>query len=450
MIQVMDVRDRSAWLLFAAVVATVLVAQGLLIFNPGYMSHDELQWGYYAERFVGGFFGNHLWGDLHTFQYRPVTFSLWVELSRRFFTHPYMFHAVLVGWGAVNAGLLGALMRRCGVSPGVAYAAALVFALGPYAAYTHGWVATIADLIWVSCALLIAVLFQYGVRLAIALPVAFALCAWALLAKESAIVIPALVVVAWWFSGRDRRWAWAFAATALPVAIYLALRLKSILFAEGSTGSIYHWSLLNIPTRWLEYQLFPVLTTRLGAGDFLDKGFGSRLVLTGIVWWLLLAWSLSRAGWRWLLAFVVAGAAALGPVLILAEAANHYGYGFAAVTAVVCALAWKQLGVWNRLIVAAFGVMCVWHGVTITRSIHDIGVKQSHFSPQLASAIAASQAPVRLRPEDERDRWIYIRLTHEIPAYQGVPMGDRVQLVAQGEQADYLILDDGSLKRTAD
>jgi hypothetical protein len=28
--------------------------------------------------------------------------------------------------------------------------------------------------------------------------------------------------------------------------------------------------------------LFPVLTTRLGAGDFLDKGFGSRFVLKGV------------------------------------------------------------------------------------------------------------------------------------------------------------------------
>jgi hypothetical protein len=32
---------------------------------------------------------------------------------------------------------------------------------------------------------------------------------------------------------RDRGWVWASAATALQMAIYLALRSKSILFAEG-------------------------------------------------------------------------------------------------------------------------------------------------------------------------------------------------------------------------
>ncbi|WP_158407923.1 hypothetical protein [Dyella japonica] len=426
----------------------MLAAQALLIFNPGYLSHDELQWGYYAQQISGGFFSNGLWGDLHAFQYRPLTFSLWIELSRRLFEHPYAFHAILVGWGAINAGLLAVLMRRSGASVAVAWLAALVFALGPYAAHTHGWVATIADLIWVSCALLIASLLKSGVRLAFALPVMFALCAMALLAKESAIVIPALIALGWWFSGREKRWGWAFVATAAPVAIYLALRLNSILFAGGNTGSIYQWSVMNIPARWFEYQVFPMLTGRLGAGDFLAKGLANRAIIVAMAWWLLLAWSLGRAGGRWLAAFLLGGVVALGPVLVLADAANHYGYGFAAVTAAVCALAWKRLAVTGRVIVVLIGAMCVWHGVNIIRSMHDIGVKQAHFSPQLAEAVASNPSPVRLRPENERDRWIYIRLTHDIPAYRGVPIGDRVQLVPQGESADYLIRNDGSLQRT--
>ncbi len=444
----MDVRNRYGWLLFFAVLACVLVGQALLIFNPGYLSHDELQWGYYAEQLRGGFFGNGLWGDVHVFQYRPLTFSLWIELSRRLFEHPYAFHAVLVGWGAINAGLLAVLLQRSGTSVAVAWSAALVFALGPYAAQTHGWVATIADLIWVSCALLIALLQKSDMRLILALPLMFALCAMALLAKESAIVIPALAALGWWFSGREKRWAWTFAATAVPVAIYLALRLKSILFAGGNTGSIYQWSLLNIPVRWFEYQVFPMLTSRLGTGDFLAKGLGSRGIMVAMGWWLLLAWSLGRAGAHWLAAFLLAGAVALGPVLVLADAANHYGYGFAAVTAAVCALAWKRIAVPGRVIVILIGAMCIWHGVNIMRSVHDIGVKQAHFSPQLAEAVAANPAPVRLRPENEKERWVYIRLTHDIPAYRGVPIGDRVQLVPAGAPTDYLIRNDGSLQRS--
>lgn len=442
----MEKKNGHAWMLFIVVLACVLAAEALLIFNPGYLSHDELQWGYFATKANGGFFADGLWGDLHAFQYRPLTFSLWMVLSRHLFEHPYAFHAVLVGWGAVNAGLLAVLLRRKGVSFTAAGLAALVFAVGPYAAHTHGWVGTIADLIWVGCALQIALLIQGGVRLSLALPVVSALSVIALFAKESAIVLPALAALAWWFSGREKRWAWAFAATAVPVAIYLAVRLKSILFASGETGSIYQWSLLNIPVRWFEYQVFPMMTGRLGAGDFLSKGLGNRAIIVAMAWWLLLAWSLGRVGGRWLAAFLLAGAAALGPVLLLAGAANQYGYGFEAVTVAICALAWSRFPLSGRVIVVAIGVMCVWHGITIMRSVHDIGVKQSHFSPQLAEAVVQSRTPVRLRPVNEKDRWIYIRLTHEIPAYRGVVIGDRVQLVPEGAPADYLILDDGSLK----
>jgi hypothetical protein len=435
----MDAPARNRWMLFAATLAIVLVVQSPLVFNPGYFSHDELQWAYYATRLQGGFFGNALWTDVHAFQYRPLTFSLWVLLSRNLFEHPYAFHAVIVTWGAANAGLMALLLRRYGVTTWGALAAALVFALGPYAAYVHGWVGTIADLIWMSCTLLIGLLAKEGRRPAWVFAGVFALTSVALLAKEASIVIPALVLLAWWYSGRQRAWGVAAVASAAPVLLYLLLRLKAILFASEPTGAIYHWSLLSIPARWLEYQLFPVLTSRLGAGDFLVKGLTSRAVVVAAVMWLLLAWSLGRAGLRWLLAFLLGGAAALGPVLLLAGGANQYGYGFAAVTAGVVALAWGSMQRAPRVLAAVIACLCVWHGVNIMRSTHDIGVKQSRFSPALAKAVASSPTPVRVRPLIEKDRWIYLRLTHEIPSYRGVPIGDRVQLVEADEPMDYLI-----------
>jgi hypothetical protein len=234
------------------------------------------------------------------------------------------------------------------------------------------------------------------------------------------------------------------------VMIYLALRIKTILFAPAAVGSIYHWSFLSIPARWTEYQLFPLMRDRLGAGDFLVYGLHGRHIWFAIIEWLLLAWALQRAGWRWLLAFLVGGAAALGPVLILAEAANQYGYGFAAVTAGVCALAWPHMKRMPRIVVAVVGVICIWHGVVVMRSIHDIGEKQSRFSPAIAAAVASTQQyPVRLLPQVEKDRWIYIRLTFDIPAYHDIPIGQRIVLAEPGSPADYLILSDGTLQPTA-
>lgn len=437
------------WLSFAFAVICVLVVQLPLIFNPGYLSHDEFQWAYLAQRTGGGFFGNGLWQDVFSFQYRPLTFSLWMMLSKHLFDHPEAFHAVLVLMGACNAGLLAVLLRGCGLPLQTALAGALVFALGPYAMHTHGWIGCIADLIWVGCTLAIGIVSQRE-RLAWAATAASVLTAVALMAKESAIVIPALLVLAWWFSARRKAWGVAAIASAVPVLIYLALRIKAILFAPAAAGSIYHWSFLSIPVRWTEYQLFPLMRDRLGAGDFLGQGLHGRHIWFAVVGWLFLAVALHRTGWRWLLAFVVGGAAALGPVLILAEAANQYGYGFAAVTAGVCALAWPHMKRAPRIVVTIVGVLCIWHGVVVMRSIHDIGEKQSRFSPAMAAAVASTQQyPVRLRPQVEKDRWIYTRLTFDIPEYRGVPIGQRIVLADPGALSDYVILSDGSLQPVA-
>lgn len=441
----METRGRHLWTLFVVAVLCVLLAQSLLIFNPGYYSHDELQWGYFATQVQGGFFGNGLWTDIHAFQYRPLTFSLWMALSRRLFDHPYAFHAVIVAWGAINAGMLGVLLHRYGAKPVVSLLGALVFALGPYAAYTHGWVGTIADLAWLSCALTVALIAREDNRQVIILAATFMLTSMALLAKESAIVLPGLFALAWWFSGRKRHWGLACLTSLIPVAIYLALRVKAILFATATTGTIYQWSFLSIPTRWLEYQLFPTLTTRFGANDFLQKAVGRRMAIGAAIAWLLLAWSLWRTGGRWFAAFLLGGIVALGPVLLLSGAANQYGYAFATVTAGVVALAWGNMARPAQIIVAVIATLCVWHGVNITLSMREAGVRQAHFSPALATAVAATPHVVRLRLQSEDDRWTYLRLTHDVPSYQGVAIGDRVRLVGTGEPADFIIDRQGEL-----
>ena len=75
------------------------------------------------------------------------------------------------------------------------------------------------------------------------------------------------------------------------------------------------------------------------------------------------------------------------------------------------------------------------------------GTRAIGVSPALARAIAAQpgDAPVRLRIGKNAKPWIFQRLTHEIPAYDGVPIGDRVHLVEPVAQADYEIEPDGTL-----
>ena len=81
------------------------------------------------------------------------------------------------------------------------------------------------------------------------------------------------------------------------------------------------------------------------------------------------------------------------------------------------------------------------------RRMHEVGELQATFSPAMADAVARADAhPVRLRAVDPRQHWIYLRLMHQIPSYAGVAIGDRVQLVETGADADYEIGKDGGLR----
>lgn len=433
---------RQAWLARAtplAVFALVVLAQWPLVSNPGYFSHDELQWA--ARAGEAGPIPWQSWTAVDTFQYRPLTFNLWLWLSRQLFAQPPLLHAVLVGWGAANATLLMAVARRFGVARWPAACAALVFALGPFGAYVHGWVGTIADLAWVSCALLAGWLLARARSGAQAAVIAAITTATALLAKEAALAIPALLALAWWFGGRQRTWLVATLASAGVAAVYLALRSDALLHAPRE-GAQYSLALANIPRRWLEYQLYPAMPQKLETFSTLRDGLGGSAIASAVLW-VLLVLALWRSNRRLAALFVLGGAAALAPVVPLASSWTQYGYGFAAVTAAVTAAAWPLAPRWGRAVIAAAAVLCVWHGFGVMRQMRHAGEVQAVFSPALADALQHHEGTLRLSPANPADAWIYMRLSHAIPE-EGAQL-DRVRVVAPGTAADFLVAADGRL-----
>lgn len=433
-----------------ALLLALLAAQALLIANPGYFSHDELQWAAMADvpwralPWVD-------WFDLRTFQFRPLTFNLWLVLSQALFDRPMLFHAAYVLLGSVNALLLARVLLRAQATPRVAAVAAMLFALNPYAAYVHGWVATLGDLLWVGIALLVTAWLQRRAAGEGAAPapeaiVTFLATALALLAKEAALVLPALACVAALVATRRRVWIAAAAGSGVAAAAYLAVRLGPML--DGARpGSGYALDLLQVPQRWIEYLLFPWLPTLFEIQSLLHAS-PARLAALALVALGLLA-TLWRAGPRFACAWLLGSAAALGPVLILAQAANQYGYGLSALGVGVVALAWPHLGR-ERAVVAIAALLLVWHGVNVQREMHRVGTLQARFSPALADALRTHAGPpLRLRVEAPGDAWIYTRLVHHIPSYRGVPIGARVTLVAPPGDVDAIVGRDGRLRRIA-
>ena len=421
------------------VFALACLLQLPLVLNPGYYSHDELQWAVHAADGV-----QVAWLDVSAFQYRPLTFNLWMLLSRALFDTPRLFHAVLVASGALNAALLFAVARGFGVQARPVIVGALVFVLSPYAVYTHGWVGCIADLLWVGCALLLALCVQRTSRSVLAGLTAALLTGLALLAKEAAFAIPPLLALAWWFDRRKPKWLFAMLASGAVAALYLGLRIDVLLNAPRE-GSQYVLSAWHVPLRWLEYQLFPPIVPLQEAITTLQRSLPA--LIAGIAWLGLLA-ALWQAGRRHVALFLLGGIAALLPVLPLGSAWNHYAYGFAAIAAMTVAAAWPRASQKGRIAIGVFAVLTVLHGGAVMWRMQQVGRIQSVFSPALAEAVRTrtDAEPVVLQLTPGIKPWIVQRLTHDIPRYRGVRIGDRVRLAGEGEDADYIVQPDGGLQ----
>lgn len=422
----------------------LVALQWLLVANPGYFSHDELQWGARADVANWRDLPWVAWTDVGTFQWRPLTFNLWLLVSHASFGWPQAMHLAWVAMGSAIALALGALLLRLGASAAVARGAALLFALGPYAAYVHGWVGTLADLLWVGAALGLAhslvSLRARGAAPVGAAAVAFAFTALGLLAKEAALAIPALLGLAWLLRrGRPVGLA-AVIGSGVAALVYLALRLDTLMApAEATTYAISPGS---APRNWATYWLFPL---RPAAFEATGTWFASakHLVLaSGLLLALVaaIAWRAPRRA----LALVIGGSLAVAPALPLAFPANQYGYGFWAWVVACVALAWPVLGRAGRGLVLFLALVTTWHGVNVQREMQRVGEKQAVFQPALVQALASHAGELRLLTP-ERDDWIYRRLSHEVPAWRGAPIGDRVRWVGASEAVDYRVAEDGAL-----
>ena len=407
---------------------------------PGYFSHDELQWAWRAHQVDWV----PWWDARDNFQFRPLTFNLWLLLSRAFFDTPPLFHSVLVAWGSLNATLLFAIARRFGLATWPAVAGALGFVLSPYAAYVHGWVGTIADLAWVSCGLLVAWCTLRLERPAWIAMAAFGLAFVGVLGKEAAGAIPLLCAVAWCFDAtRRRRWLAATIGSGLAIAAFVAWRLPALLHAPRDGGAHYLPQLANVPLRWFEFQVFPPVVPLFEVHAIYAYGWRAPVLAT--LFWLGLLAGLWVAGRRWALAFLLGGFATLAPALLLGGSANQYGYGFAAFAAVCTAAAWVHAPRLARLAMAGFVVLTLAHGVDVMLQMREVASVQAQFSPALARQVRAREGVVRLRLAEDAKAWIFLRLTHEILGYDGVEIGDRVRIVAANEEADFLVEKDGRL-----
>ena len=429
--------------------AVALIMQLPLILNPGYYSHDELQWASWS---VGRPWHEVPWAgflDWATFQYRPLTFNVWMQLSRWFFETPYLMHAACVLIGTVNALLLHVWMRQLGASRRAAFIAALLWLLNPYAAHTHAWVGTLADSLWVLFALAGIVWVQHiaskdsarvqaaGIGLISAL--------LALLCKEAALVIPAAYFVSWYCLGRRPHHLFAGIGSTLAVVLYLAVRLQPMIDGTQSAAAYS----LDAPApwaRWAEYLIFPALLERFEPRALLASEFGKRywlsiaLISTMSIILLIRNW---RLGMLWLLAPL----AALVPVLPLSTSYGHYAYGASVAAALLLCLAAPIMGRLGSVVMIVWLTLTSFHGLQIVSKLQKAGHIQSALLDDIdALRRQHPQQILRIRAALLKHQPIVMQSLFIIPSYRGIAWGEHVVPVLQEDaSANYQMLEDGSL-----
>jgi hypothetical protein len=395
----------------------LLVLELPLILNPGYFSHDELQWWARADvplwdlPWVS-------WLDLSPLQYRPLTFNLWLVLAHAFAATPRLMHLVFVALGTANAWLLARVLANARVPARTCYAAALVFALSPYAVYVHGWTGTLADLLTLALLLVGVRLVQRGTTpgaLGAALAVAIAL-----LCKESAVVLPALLALAAYGQPSARTTRLAVALSAAIAIAYLALRLP-ILADSGAASPAYAWSPDNIPHRAIEYLLYPFTPPLFEISSLANVSL-ARLAAAGACVALLLL-ALASRNLRWPAAWLAAFFAALAPVLVLPSAYGQYAYLASALGVAIAGAAWAGLRAPSRAIMCILAAIVVVHGTAVMWRMHAAGAVERNLHADLIEIVRREPAtPIVVAAADPRDAWLVERLLHEVDRYRGVPL----------------------------
>ena len=414
-----------------------------LVFNPGYFSHDELQWLALADREHWNELPWQGWFDFRPFQFRPLTFNTWLVLSRFIGYQPPLMHALVVGLGLLNAWLLRACMIGGGVRITIASGAALLFLLSPSVMQVHGWVGTIGDLYCLMAALLGVRVLQRHRGRSMQITFVVALTILALWSKESALVFPVLLLAAW----PQRRWSLWLPVTAsfAIVMIYLALRWQTILYTPRSDGH-YAWSLMNIPSRLLDYAAFPFVPNLSETHVIRLHASAWRWVLgLGLCGGLLLL--VLRTGWRALLVLVIGWIACLGPILLLGQSTSVYAYLASAWAFAACAAAWQASSVLPRRLMLGIAAVVSLHGLLIGERIFEIGVLQHGVFASIEASLATTTdaAPLRLAAAQRRDQAALVRMFHDVPSWRRIALDGRVVIVATDDSPKFMVAPDGSL-----
>jgi hypothetical protein len=372
--------------IYLLIVSLSVVMLSLLSANPGYFSHDELQRYDHVIRYgFVDYFDSYVrlyQSDTFGTPVRPFSFFIQGLLSLFMENYPVIVHLFAVLIHATVACFLFTLALQFGASTSFSLTMSLTFVINPLAMFAIGWSAALMDQWYVLFGLLTLMYADRYVRAeqrTYHLFLVLLFSTLAMLSKETALVLPGLMIVIWFAKPdllKTKRYWLALAVWVTPVFLFMLYRLPALLNSFGNpTVSPYAASLTNIPDNLLVYLAYPFI-----------------YILTEAV-----TWSLINPLWLWfglaLHLCIIIGIARiyrykaaliycflyllfLAPVLLISTKGAHYLYGssIALSFGITVLLHQKWSGHFgSKLIgISTLGLLIV-HSIVIQHHIYNIG-----------------------------------------------------------------------------
>lgn len=392
---------------FVLLFCFTLIFSLMLIANPGFFSHDELERADFVSRY--GFLHYltvHVMpqpGNDFGVPVRPVSFFIQGVVSLFLPTYPFLVHLVDVLIHASVATMLFVITHRLHGNRQFAWLGALIFIASPLAAFSTGWSAALMDRLYILFGLVALVAAhsyisqQRGWTALLTIFFASTLAMWS---KETALILPAVLIIYPLFSlesiKNKRLWI-SFLVWSMPVFLFLLYRAPALINSfSGQIATAYSPSLENVPENIFVYFIYPFL-------PFLTEphtwGLSSPLSIWAAVsahFSLLVVLGLAFS-FRVVLAYLFGYLIFLIPILLIPGQGAHYLYGsglvFSLAIGALLALNWKRGG--KILVAIPIGLLIasVLHTVVIQSYFYKTGSCMNRLAMTMESSYLTDGGP---------------------------------------------------------
>lgn len=392
-----------------------------LIMNPGYFSHDEVGWGVKAIS-ASSVFNIEYYNVFNyaEFHYRPLNFNLWLFTSYYLFDTPQLYHLFLVCCGLVNSVLIYLILKN-EVDERVAFLTSLISTVMPTVLFVNGWIGTIADVFWFMCCAISFLIYQRTRLIAsssiISLVIATLFFIFALMFKEAAVAFPGVIFLYILYISfknnsfldvyKNRQDVKFFLTSTVIMLLYLIVRFE---FLFPSEGGGYTTSIFNIPTRMLEYFIYPFLIDNIEVHGLFEQHRTSQIIVALCLHFFLIALLCRKKIFNYILYFSFYFVTSV-PILILEMSLPHYIYASGFVMAFSVSYLFYKERV-TRIISVVLFLMLAWHGINVQRNFVFTGIYHNNFINTLYSVVKSNHdasCNYLIKAEPGSASWIAIR-----------------------------------------